>query len=121
MPDHTHLFVGLKPAILIDDFAKKIEVESNEFMNRKKWIDRKFSWQEGYGVFSYSQSHVHTVMNYVLNQERHHQLKSFRQEYEEFLERFEVPYDENIYSIFLEHVSIYSWASDLFNCTTIIM
>ncbi|MDH5251624.1 MAG: transposase [Cyclobacteriaceae bacterium] len=121
MPDHTHLFVGLKPAILIDDFVKKIEVESNEFINRKKWIDRKFSWQEGYGVFSYSQSHVHTVMNYVLNQERHHQLKSFRQEYEEFLERFEVPYDENIYSIFLEHVSIYSWASDLFNCTTIIM
>ena len=56
MPDHTHLFVGFKPVILISDLMKKIKVESNEFINGKKWIRGRFSWQNGYGVFSYSNS-----------------------------------------------------------------
>src|SRR5687768_779142 len=66
MPDHTHLFVGFKPTILIADFVKEIKVESNEFINNKKWVKGKFSWQEGYGVFSYSHSQVDTVVKYVL-------------------------------------------------------
>jgi putative transposase len=53
MPDHTHVFVGFKPTVLISDFVKEIKVESNEFINDKKWIRGRFSWQEGYGVFSY--------------------------------------------------------------------
>ena len=51
MPDHTHLFVGFKPNVLISHFVKELKVESNEFINTKKWIKGKFSWQEGYGVF----------------------------------------------------------------------
>ena len=93
MPDHTHLFVGFKPTILISDFVKEIKVESNQFINDKKWV-RKFSWQEGYGVFSYSHSHLNAVIKYVLNQERHHQRKTFRQEYLELLEKFEIPFEE---------------------------
>ena len=64
MPDHTHLFVGFKPTVLISDFVKEIKVESNEFINCKKWVKGKFSWQEGYGVFSYSHSHIDKVVNY---------------------------------------------------------
>lgn len=56
MPDHTHLFVGYKPTVLISDFIKEIKVESNEFINDKKWVKGRFGWQEGYGVFSYSHS-----------------------------------------------------------------
>src|SRR3954468_10255915 len=78
MPDHTHLFVGFKPTILIADFVKEIKVESNEFINNKKWLTGHFYWQEGYGVFSYSHSHIDTVVKYVLNQEVHHQKKTFR-------------------------------------------
>jgi len=73
MPDHTHLFVGFKPTILISDFVKEIKVESNEFINDKNWVRGQFNWQEGYGVFSYGHSQLDKVINYVLTQEIHHQ------------------------------------------------
>src|SRR5688572_6916235 len=72
MPDHTHLFVGFKPNVLISDFVKEIKVESNEFINKKKWAKEKFSWQGGYAVFSYSHSHIDNVFKYIMNQERRH-------------------------------------------------
>jgi REP element-mobilizing transposase RayT len=94
MPDHTHLFVGFKPTILISNFVKEIKVESNEFINKKNWMRGKFSWQEGYGVFSYSHSQIDAVIKYVLNQEIHHQKKTFKQEYFKLLEKFEVQFEE---------------------------
>ncbi len=94
MPDHTHLFVGFTPVVLIADFVKEIKVESNEFINDKKWLRSRFSWQEGYGVFSYSHSHIDAVVKYVLNQEKHHQKRTFRQEYHELLEKFEISFEE---------------------------
>ena len=102
MPDHAHLFVGFKPVISIADFIKEIKVESNEFINNKKWIKSKFSWQEGYGVFSYSHSHIGSVIDYINNQEVHHQKKSFREEYLEFLEKFEIPFEEKYLFNFFE-------------------
>jgi REP element-mobilizing transposase RayT len=94
MPDHTHLFVGFKPSVLISDFVKEIKVQSNDFIISKKWIKGAFSWQEGYGVFSYGHSQIDRVCKYVLNQEAHHKKKTFKQEYIEFLEKFEVPFEE---------------------------
>jgi REP element-mobilizing transposase RayT len=102
MPDHVHLFVGFKPTILISDFVKEIKVESNEFINNKNWVKGRFSWQEGYGVFSYSQSHIDAVIKYILNQEKHHQKKTFRQEYHELLEKFEIPFEERFLFDFIE-------------------
>ena len=95
MPDHTHLFVGYKPTVSISDFVKEIKVESNEFINKNKWVKGRFSWQEGYGVFSYSHSHIDKVINYVLNQEKHHLKKTFANEYRELLEKFAIPFEEN--------------------------
>ena len=95
MPDHTHLFVGYKPTVSISDFIKEIKVESNEFINDKKWVKGRFNWQEGYGVFSYSHSHIDKVINYIKNQEMHHQKRTFRQEYHEMLEKFEISFEEN--------------------------
>src|SRR6187401_1430512 len=69
MPDHLHLFVGYKPSVFIPDFVKEIKVESNEFINNKNWVRGGFGWQDGYGVFSYSHSHIDRVVKYVLNQE----------------------------------------------------
>ncbi|CAN5706791.1 hypothetical protein BH10BAC3_BH10BAC3_16640 [soil metagenome] len=94
MPDHTHLFVGYKPSVFIPDFMKEIKVETNEFINSKNWGAGKFAWQEGYGVFSYSQSDIDKVIKYINNQEIHHQKTTFRQEYLKFLEKFEIPYEE---------------------------
>jgi REP element-mobilizing transposase RayT len=94
MPDHIHFFVGFKPTILICDFIKEIKVESNEFINSKKWVQGKFGWQEGYGVFSYSHSHIDRLIKYILNQESHHRKRIFRQEYRELLRKFEIPFEE---------------------------
>ncbi|MDX2046365.1 MAG: IS200/IS605 family transposase [Chitinophagaceae bacterium] len=102
MPDHTHIFVGPKPTVYIPDFIKEIKVESNEFINNKKWVKGNFKWQEGYGVFSYSHSHIDRVAKYVLNQEAHHKKKTFRQEYHEFLERFAIPYEEKYLFDFMD-------------------
>lgn len=102
MPDHTHLFVGFRPTVLITDFIKEIKVESNEFITNKKWTKGKFNWQEGYGVFSYSHSHIDRVVKYVLNQEEHHKRKTFRQEYHELLERFEISFEEKYLFDFID-------------------
>jgi putative transposase len=102
MPDHTHLFVGFKPTVLISDFVKEIKVESNEFVNSKDWIKGKFSWQEGYGVFSYSHSQIDNVINYVLNQEKHHQKNTFKQEYLSLLQKFDIQFEEKYLFNFIE-------------------
>ena len=94
MPDHTHLFVGFKPLVLISDFVKEIKVQSNEFIVDKKWIKGHFNLQEGYGVFSYGHSQIDRVCKYILNQEAHHKKKTFKQEYLEFLEKFAIPFEE---------------------------
>lgn len=102
MPDHIHIFTGFKPVMSISDFVKEIKVESNEFINTKEWIAGKFAWQEGYGVFSYSHSHIDSVVKYILNQEEHHRKKTFKEEYYEFLEKFEIPFEEKYLFEFFE-------------------
>jgi putative transposase len=101
MPDHAHLFVGFKPVLSISDFVKEVKVASNEFINDKRWMKHHFNWQEGYGVFSYGHSQIDAVAKYVMNQEQHHQKKTFRQEYLAFLEKFQIPFDEQYMFEFL--------------------
>jgi putative transposase len=67
---------------------------SSNFVNDRKFVKRKFSWQDGYGVFSYSHSQIESVYNYILNQEKHHKKKTFKEEYLEFLKKFQIDYNE---------------------------
>ncbi len=92
--DHIHCFVGLKPSMSISDLVRDIKNNSTNFVNEKRLVKGKFSWQEGYGAFSYSHSHINDVYNYILNQEEHHKKKPFKEEYLEFLNKFEIPYEE---------------------------
>ena len=94
MPDHTHLLLGLKPNIAPSDLIGDIKTGSTNHINEKKWIGCRFSWQEGFGAFSVSHSHVGRVANYIHNQPKHHRRKSFQQECLEFLERHHVLFDE---------------------------
>ena len=93
MPDHTHIFVGLKPAQSISDLVRDIKTNSSIFITDKKFVKSKFNWQEGYGAFSYSHSNIDAVVKYVLNQEEHHRKKSFKEEYLDFLQKFKIEYD----------------------------
>ena len=94
MPDHTHLLVGLKPNISISDLVRDIKAGSSKFITESNWVKGKFSWQEGYGAFSYSRNQIDNVINYILNQEDHHKKKSFKEEYIDFLQNFEIDYNE---------------------------
>lgn len=92
--DHVHIFVGLKPTMNICDLIRDIKNNSSKFINEQKFVKEKFSWQEGYGVFSYSHSAVSNVYNYIANQEEHHRKKTFKKEYIQLLEKFEIPHEE---------------------------
>lgn len=92
--DHIHVFIGLRPSMAISDLVRDIKNNSSNFINSKRWVKGKFSWQEGYGAFSYSHRQIETIYNYILNQEEHHRKKTFREEYLEFLHEFEIPHEE---------------------------
>lgn len=92
--DHVHVFVGLKPSMSISDLIRDIKNNSSKFINEQGWVNGKFSWQEGYGVFSYAHSQIENVYQYILKQEEHHRRKTFRDEYLDFLQKFDVEYDE---------------------------
>lgn len=102
MSDHVHIFIGLNPNLSISDTIKEIKRSSSLFINSLKILPEKFQWQEGFGVFSYSRSHIDNVYHYIENQQKHHQQKSFRVEYLEFLKKFEVDFDEQFLFEFFE-------------------
>ena len=102
MPDHIHILVGLNPSVSISDLVRDIKRSSALYINEQKLIGKKFQWQEGYGVFSYSRSHLPIISNYIENQKNHHQKKTFKEEYLEFLEKYEIPFDEQFLFQFYE-------------------
>ena len=94
MPDHIHTFIGLRPSMAISDLVRDVKNNSSKFINDKRWVKGKFSWQTGYGAFSYAHSQVERVYSYILNQKEHHRRKTFREEYSQFLKEFSVPHEE---------------------------
>ena len=94
MPDHSHVLVGIKPSIAVSDLVRDIKANSSGFINDQKWVLGKFSWQDGFGAFSHSRGELDKVVKYTLNQEEHHEKRSFKDEYLAFLKKFEVEYDE---------------------------
>lgn len=92
--NHVHVFIGLKPVMALSDLIRDVKNNSSNFINQKKFVKGNFSWQEGYGAFSYSHSHIDSVYQYILNQEEHHKKKTFKEEYIEFLQKFEIQHDE---------------------------
>jgi putative transposase len=93
MPDHTHILVSIKPEIAISDLVRDIKSNSSSFIKEKEFV-KDFAWQTGFGAFSYSKSQSKNVVDYILNQPQHHKKKTFKEEYIQFLEKFEIEYDE---------------------------
>jgi len=94
MPNHVHVFIGNKPHQLIPDLMQDIKGSLSFWINKKGFITGKFSWQNSYGAFSYSQSHIDRVAKYIRDQEQHHKKKTFKEEYLDFLNKYNVEYDE---------------------------
>lgn len=92
--DHVHILLGMKPDIALSDLVRDIKANSSRFINEKRWVRGRFNWQEGFGAFSYSHSHLGPVIKYIDKQEEHHRRKTFREEYLSLLDKFQVEYDQ---------------------------
>ena len=94
MPDHIHILFGLRPAQSLSDLIQDIKGSSSKWINKEGFTNEKFSWQEGFGAFSYSKVVLPTIINYILLQEEHHLRKCFEEEYMDLLKEFEINYDK---------------------------
>ena len=90
--DHVHIFFEYNPSFSVSDLIRDIKSGSSKWINDQKIIVGKFSWQEGYGGFSYSKSQRNPVINYIMNQEQHHKNKTFKEEYLQLLKDFDIEF-----------------------------
>jgi len=99
--DHVHVFFELKPDLKISDLMRMLKSTSSKWINDNRFVLGKFQWQEGYGAFSYSRSQRNNVIQYIINQEKHHKVKTFKEEYLEMLKNFEVEFkDEYVFDFY---------------------
>ena len=94
MPDHTHVLVGLHPSVAVSDLMRDIKAGSSGYITKAPWMKHKFNWQVGFGAFSVSRSRLDNTIAYIREQEKHHEKRTFREEYMAFLKEYEVPYEE---------------------------
>ena len=100
--DHVHILIGLRPAMALADLVENIKTDSSRFINRNKWVHGRFSWQEGYGAFSYGHSQLDRVIRYIQNQEKRHARHSFKGEYMSLLRKFDIGFEEKYVFKFIE-------------------
>jgi REP element-mobilizing transposase RayT len=94
MPDHVHVLFGMRPVQSLSDLMQDIKGNSSLWINKKRIVRGKFSWQEGYGAFSFGKSQIDRVVKYIQQQEKHHKKRDFEEEYLELLKLFEIDFDE---------------------------
>jgi len=87
----------------IAELMRDVKASSSNLIDRKGWVAGKFQWQRGYGAFSHSRSHIRNVCAYVKNQEAHHRVQTFKDEYLKLLDRFNVDY---------EYQYLFDWIED---------
>ncbi len=92
--DHTHVLVGLHPAISVATITADIKASSSKWINQEKLVLGKFNWQDGYGSFTYSKSQIDSVIKYILNQPVHHQRNTFKDEYLSILKKLDIDFNE---------------------------
>jgi putative transposase len=90
--DHVHVFFELNPNTRISDLMRTLKASSSKWINENQFVKGKFQWQEGYGAFSYSHTQRDNVIRYIMNQEEHHRVKTFKEEYLELLEIFKIEF-----------------------------
>ena len=92
--DHVHILFGFRPTQALSSLMQEVKRDCSEWINKERLVAGRFSWQEGYGAFSYSKSHISKVANYIETQEEHHKKRTFLDEYKKTLKDFDIEYDE---------------------------
>ncbi len=99
--DHIHILFEMHPTSAVADILEVVKTNSSKWINKNKFVNGKFSWQKGYGAFSYSRSQRDNVINYIMKQEDHHKKSTFREEYLDLLKKFEIPFkDEYVFEFY---------------------
>ncbi|TRW27398.1 IS200/IS605 family transposase [Flavobacterium zepuense] len=88
--EHCHILLSLGTEQLLSKTVQLIKGESAYWINQNKLCLQKFEWQNDYFAVSISDSNIEKVRNYIANQEEHHKIKTFAEEYDEFISRFEL-------------------------------
>jgi Transposase and inactivated derivatives len=100
--DHLHILIGLRPAMALADLVREIKADSSNFINKERFVHGRFSWQEGYGAFSYGHSQLNSIIRYIPNQEMHHSRRTFRSEYLTLLKKFDIAFEDKYVFEFIE-------------------
>ena len=99
--DHVHIFFELNPTFALSDLVGIVKANSSKWINNNNFVPGHFEWQSGYGAFSYSKSQRNRVINYIMNQEKHHKEKSFKEEYLALLKKFDIQFkDEYVFEFY---------------------
>ena len=93
MPDHIHMLVGVKPDVIISNLVRDVKANSSRFISSKQWVSGNFQWQNGFGAFTLGHSQLNSIINYIKTQEEHHKIKSFEEEYIDFLKKYEINFE----------------------------
>ena len=101
-PDHIHILVGLHPNISVSELTRLIKCNSSKWINENNWIASPFSWQAGFGAFSYSKSQLDNVVRYILNQPEHHKKIKFKEEYLDLLDQFSIKFKDQYLFDFID-------------------
>ncbi len=92
--DHVHVLLSLPADVSVSEAVRKIKGGSSKWVHETFPALKGFAWQEGYGAFSVSVSHVQDTIRYIETQAEHHRKKTFEEEYLMFLRKHGIPYDE---------------------------
>jgi REP element-mobilizing transposase RayT len=119
MSDHVHILFGFRPTQSLSALMREVKRDTSEWINQNKFVKGRFTWQEGYGAFSYSKSQIPNVANYIENQEKHHSKRTFIEEYRKILDDFGVEYDERyIFHEIEQDASLRDAVDDVTNSST---
>ncbi len=94
MPDHIHALVAIPPRCAVSDVVRDIKICSSKWAQQNFPVGKSFAWQGGFGSFTVSASQVENVRKYILNQDEHHKVRSYQDEFKKFLELYGVKFDE---------------------------
>jgi putative transposase len=100
--DHIHILLGMNPNVSVSDTVHDVKRGSSIFINSNNLIRGRFSWQDGYGGFTYSHTQLKDVFNYIKNQETHHSGTTFRTEYLSVMKQFDIEYESRYLFEFFE-------------------
>ena len=92
--DHVHALLELGRTVSVSDAVEEVKKHSSKWIKTQDPHLKNFAWQTGYGAFAVSESNVDAVLKYIADQQEHHRVRTFQDEYRAFLKKHSLDFDE---------------------------